>query len=158
MQGELSGEPFALADLFADHADRLGRIAYLLVGSVHDAEDIVAAVYPRVARRDLDDIVDPVAYLGRAVANEARSHHRRRGRERHLAVRLRTGPHTVELGARELLDALKALNPMERTVVVLHYYDDRSIDEVAELLAVPRGTVASAQSRALTKLRRVLER
>ena len=63
----------------------------------------------------------------------------------------------VGLGATELLDALKVLNPLERTVVVLHYYDDRTIDEIATLLDVPRGTAASAQSRALGKLRKVLE-
>ena len=152
-----SEERLSLTDLFADHADRLGRVAYLLVGSAQDAEDVVATVYARIARRDLGDIVDPIAYLGHAVANEARSHHRRLWREKRLRVRLQTTMHDVDLGARELLDALKVLNPLERTVVVLHYYDDRSIDEIAQILEVPRGTTASAQSRALAKLRRVLE-
>ena len=152
-----SVERSSLTDLFADHADRLGRVAYLLVGSAQDAEDVVSTVFARIARRDLGEIVDPVAYLGRAVANEARSHHRRLWRESRLGVRLHTAVQNADLGARELLDALKVLNPLERTVVVLHYYDDRSIDEVAEILKVPRGTAASAQSRALAKLRRVLE-
>jgi RNA polymerase sigma factor (sigma-70 family) len=153
-----SEEPATLADLFAEHADRLGRVAFLLVGSVPDAEDVVATVYARMLGRDLADILDPVAYLARAVANEARSHHRRLWRQKRVVVRLR-GDSMAEtsLGARELLDTLQTLNQLERTVVVLHYYDDRSIDEIARLLAVPRGTVASAQSRALTKLRRRLE-
>jgi DNA-directed RNA polymerase specialized sigma24 family protein len=152
-----SEEPVRLTELFADHAERLGRVAYLLVGSIDDAEDVVSTVFARVARRELSDIEDPVAYLGRAVANEAHSHHRRLWRQRRLVVRLQATPQAIGLGATELLDALKVLNPVERTVVVLHYYDDRSIDEVAKLLDVPRGTAASAQSRALAKLRTVLE-
>jgi RNA polymerase sigma factor (sigma-70 family) len=150
-------DPVGLAELFVAHGDRLGRLAYLLVGSTQDAEDIVATVYGRIARRDLGEIRDPFAYLGRAVVNEARSHHRRVSREQRIRVRLRASTEAVGLGARELLDALKVLNPLERTVVVLHYYDDRTIDDIAALLDVPRGTVASAQSRALAKLRKVLE-
>ena len=150
-------KPVDLAELFAAHAGRLGRLAFLLVGSAHDAEDVVATVYARIARRDLGDIRDPVAYLGRAVVNEAKDHHRRAWRERRVRVRLASTAHEVGLGASELLDALKVLNPLERTVVVLHYYDDRTIDDVAALLDVPRGTVASAQSRALAKLKKVLE-
>jgi DNA-directed RNA polymerase specialized sigma24 family protein len=150
-------KPLGLAELFVEHGDRLGRLAYLLVGSVPDAEDVVATVYARVVRRDLDDIRDPVAYLGRAVVNEARSHHRRVRRDRRVRIRLGAAAPQVGLGATELLDALKVLNPLERTVVVLHYYDDRTIDEIATLLDVPRGTAASAQSRALGKLRKVLE-
>jgi RNA polymerase sigma factor (sigma-70 family) len=150
-------EPVSLEELFVAHGDRLGRLAYLLVGSPQDAEDVVATVYARIARRDLGDIRDPVAYLGRAVVNEARSHHRRAWRERRVRVRLRSTTQAVGLGASELLDALKVLNPLERTVVVLHYYDDRTIDDIAALLDVPRGTAASAQSRALAKLRKVLE-
>jgi DNA-directed RNA polymerase specialized sigma24 family protein len=150
-------QPPSLEELFVAHGDRLGRLAYLLVGSAHDAEDVVATVYARIARQDLGDIRDPVAYLARAVANEAKSHHRRVGRERRVRVRLRATAQPVGLGASELLDALKVLNPLERTVVVLHYYDDRTIDDVAALLDIARGTVASAQSRALAKLRKVLE-
>jgi DNA-directed RNA polymerase specialized sigma24 family protein len=150
-------EPLGLAELFVAYGDRLGRIAYLLVGSTQDAEDVVATVYARIARRDLGDIEDPVAYLGRAVVNEAKSHHRRISREQRVHIRLRTAVQAVGLGASELLDSLKVLNPLERTVVVLHYYDDRTIDDIAALLDIPRGTAASAQSRALAKLRKVLE-
>ncbi len=64
----------------------------------------------------------------------------------------------VSLGAREMLDALRVLSADERTVVVLHYYEGHSIDDIADLLGRSRGTVASWQSRALTKLREVIER
>ena len=152
-----SEAPLSVADLFAEHADRLGRLAFLLVGSTEDAEDVVATVYARLLRRDLGEIMDPVAYLARAVANEARSHHRRLWRQRRVVVRLQAvSVEEIGLGGCELLDALTALNRLERTVVVLHYYDDRSIDQITQLLDMPRGTVASAQSRGLAKLRRVL--
>jgi RNA polymerase sigma factor (sigma-70 family) len=88
--------------------------------------------------------------------NAARSWHRRRVLElRHAHPSL---PEHTSLDARELADALDVLNARERAVVVLHYYEGRTIDEVAVILDCPRGTAASLQSRALAKLRKVIER
>ena len=80
---------------------------------------------------------------------------RRRIELRHARAQI---PQEASLGARELADALRVLTTRERAVVVLHYYEGRSIDEVAEILGCPRGTAASLQSRALAKLRKVIER
>jgi DNA-binding CsgD family transcriptional regulator len=52
-----------------------------------------------------------------------------------------------------LLAALRALAPQQRAVVVLRYFDDRSENEIAELLGVSAGTVKSTASRALVLLR-----
>jgi RNA polymerase sigma factor (sigma-70 family) len=97
----------------------------------------------------------PEAYLRRSVVNAANSWHRRRRLElRHARADV---PQHASLGVRELADALRILTARERAVVVLHYYEGRSIDEVAKILACPRGTAASLQSRALAKLRKVIE-
>jgi RNA polymerase sigma-70 factor, ECF subfamily len=58
----------------------------------------------------------------------------------------------------ELLDALRALAPSRRLVIVLHYWLDLSIDEISALLDVPFGTVASRLSRARAELRESLAR
>lgn len=54
-------------------------------------------------------------------------------------------------------DAVAALGAGKRVVVVLHYWLDLPIDEIAGVLALPVGTVASRLSRARAELRTVLE-
>jgi DNA-directed RNA polymerase specialized sigma24 family protein len=54
-----------------------------------------------------------------------------------------------------MLDALSALPPRGRAVVVLRYWADLSVEQVAEVLGCPTGTVASDNARALDKLRAV---
>jgi RNA polymerase sigma factor (sigma-70 family) len=55
-----------------------------------------------------------------------------------------------------LRDALQALPPRQRAVIVLRYLDDLGEREVAEILGCSPGTVASQASRALSKLRRTV--
>ena len=52
-----------------------------------------------------------------------------------------------------MLAALDTLTVHQRAVVVLRYFEDRSQDEVAELLGVSPGTVKSTASRAVAQLR-----
>jgi RNA polymerase sigma factor (sigma-70 family) len=52
-----------------------------------------------------------------------------------------------------LFSALRTLTPHQREIVVLRYFDDRSENEVAELLGVAPGTVKSTLSRAVAQLR-----
>jgi RNA polymerase sigma factor (sigma-70 family) len=145
----------SLADLFRQHNDDLVRLAYLLTGVEATAEDLVQDVFARLSRAHVD-MLQPDAYLRRCVVNAARSWHRRRRVERrHLHMQV---PETVSLEAHEFADALGVLKARERAVIVLHYYEDRSIDEIATILECPRGTVASLQSRALDRLRKVIER
>ena len=145
----------SLDSLFREHHDDLVRLAYLLTGGSAAAEDLVQDVFVKVSRRD-GAITHPDAYLRRCVVNTVRTWQRRRMLERrHL--RMEVAP-TVSLGAHELADALGVLAARERAVIVLHYYEGRSIDEIAEILDCPRGTVASLQSRGLSRLRKVIER
>jgi RNA polymerase sigma factor (sigma-70 family) len=145
----------SLEDLFREHNDALVRLAYLLTGFEATAEDLVQDVFATLSRSHVQ-MLQPDAYLRRCVVNATRSWHRRRKVERrHLHMHV---PETVSLDAHEFADALGVLKPRERAVIVLHYYEDRSIDEIATILECPRGTVASLQSRALDRLRKVIER
>ncbi len=145
----------SLDELFRRHVDALIRLGYLLTGSESVAEDLVQDVFARLARGTAT-LEEPEAYLRRSIVNAARSWHRRRRLElRHARAEV---PQHASLGARELADALRVLSARERAVVILHYYEGRSIDEVATVLGCARGTAASLQSRALAKLRKVIER
>ena len=55
-----------------------------------------------------------------------------------------------------LLAALAELGASQRAVVVLRYWEDRSVEEVADVLGLSTGTVKSQAARGLTRLRRLL--
>ena len=55
------------------------------------------------------------------------------------------------------VQAVAALDPQKRVVLVLRYWLDLSVEDIAGVLGVPVGTVASRLSRALSQLRHVLE-
>ena len=57
----------------------------------------------------------------------------------------------------EVVDAVRALPPRQRIVVVLHYWLDTGVEEIASLLGIPVGTVVSRLSRARAALRAQLE-
>jgi RNA polymerase sigma factor (sigma-70 family) len=53
----------------------------------------------------------------------------------------------------ELFDALRTLDPLDRAIVVLRYWNDRSVDETATEVAISPAAVRTRASRALAKLR-----
>ena len=143
----------AIASWFRDHHRSLVQLAFFHTGSLEVAEDVVSDVFAK-ALRTVADVRDPATYLRRAVVNGVNSVHRRR-----RLVRRRPAPlsENVSLEACETFDVLMDLPIDQRTVLVLHYWEGLSIDEIAELLQRPRGTVASWQHRALVALREVIE-
>jgi RNA polymerase sigma-70 factor, ECF subfamily len=65
---------------------------------------------------------------------------------------------SLAIASRDELDrAFRDLSVDHRTVVVLHYFEDRPVDEVAEVLGIPEGTVKSRLHRATNALRAALE-
>lgn len=138
-------------------AERVGllRLAWLLTGSGDDAADVVneafATVWERWAR-----VENPAGYVRVCVVHEVRRRQRRRALERRVLGRQRervSGPPEDPLA-----DALAALPPAQRAVVVLRFYEDRNEAEIAELLGVAPGTVKSRLHRGLSRLREDIDR
>jgi RNA polymerase sigma-70 factor (sigma-E family) len=143
-------------DLFRRRYEPMVRVAFLLVGSRAEAEDVVQDAFARIELRwaRLDN---PEGYLRRCVVN--RSHDMLRRRRVEQRFRLLHRDHgTSELGADELSDALASLAPKRRAAVVLRYYEGLPEREIAEILRVRPGTVKSMLHRALAQLREVIER
>jgi RNA polymerase sigma-70 factor (sigma-E family) len=135
--------------LYADEADAMSRLAYLMLGSAEPAKEVVHDAFARVYER-WDRVDNPGAYLRTCVVNGCRDRLRRRGVER------RHRPDQVadaQLGAHELLDALAHLPHRQRAVVVLRFYEDRSVADIASLLGLREGTVKSHLHRGLNRLR-----
>lgn len=154
-----AGETFD--ELFARERGPMVRLAYLITGSAAVGEEVAhdafVAVYERWGRLD-----DPGPYLRRCVVNAAiRSKaRRRRGDELSLVA---AGPDVARPGAGtgpepfdHTLDAVGRLAPRARALVVLRYYDQLSMEEIADVLQIPTGTVKSGLHRALAQLREVL--
>ena len=136
---------------------RLLRTAYLLTGDHHHAEDLLQTAFMIVYTR-WDQLRDPQAaeaYVQRTlVTTHANWWRRRSWHERPIAV-VPDQVATIDAPGHddELWAALQSLPRQQRAVVVLRFYEDKSVEETAELLGVSTGTVKSHTSRALACLR-----
>jgi RNA polymerase sigma-70 factor (sigma-E family) len=149
----------------AGSTDTLLRAAYLIVGDLGEAEDLVQDTLFEIARRwpRVRRMEHPVAYARRILVNRALCgaprHARRRGELVADAPPERAGP-SIEsevLGAHdELISALAELPPRQRAVLVLRYFLDLPEAEVAAALKCSLGTVKSTASRGLARLEQAL--
>jgi RNA polymerase sigma-70 factor (sigma-E family) len=144
-------------------ATRLMRIAYLLTGDREAAEDLLQETLERVyvAWPRVDN---PFAYARAALASRAASRWRDRARRREAPlteaadVAHARGDDSERIAQRdELVRALTRLGPRQRAAVVLRYLEDLSEAETAAALGCSVGTVKSQTSRALARLRAVLD-
>jgi RNA polymerase sigma-70 factor (sigma-E family) len=141
----------------------LVRSAYLLVGNRADAEDLVQTALSKVVPLWPRIMDDPERYVRTVLAREAVNRWRRR-RWREVTVtampEAATDP-VSDLDARvadrmTLRSALGQLPPRQRAVVVLRFYEDLSVAEVADVLRCSAGTVKSQTHDALVRLRRLV--
>ncbi|ADB33061.1 RNA polymerase, sigma-24 subunit, ECF subfamily [Kribbella flavida DSM 17836] len=140
---------------------QLRRIAYLLCGDVHQAEDLVQTAlmkvyiaWPRVQRAGNVD-----AYVRRILVNSGIDESRRPWRREDsgldgLDPQAVHGPAVEDRTA--LIEALATLPLAQRRVVVLRHYLGMSIEETAADLNCSSGTVKSQNSRALARLNDLL--
>jgi RNA polymerase sigma-70 factor (sigma-E family) len=158
------GAPAEFAAFVDRHCSGLGRLAYLLLGDTHAAEDLTADVLLAVWRQwnRVSQVEYPQAYLRRMVTNQAATRHRRRARERHSLERLFAAPADVrhEPDSAAVIDvrsALRRISPRRRACLVLRYAFDLSEREVAQTLGISVGAVKSQASKGLAQLRNELD-
>jgi RNA polymerase sigma factor (sigma-70 family) len=137
---------------------KLTRLAYSVIGDRQVAEELVQESYIRLHKAG-DRVENQSAFLRVTVINRCKSYSVRRSKERSQLWRNAdstesTVPHEID----ETLVALRKLGNKYRTVLALRYYEDLSIDEIAEIIDIRPGTVKSLVHRGLAKLRIELER
>ena len=134
--------------VFTAHRARLVGVAYRLLGSVGDAEDVVQEAWLRWARVDTATVADPLAFLVRTVSRLALDRLRRIAARREAYVGpwlpepvLTGGPDDPAAEAERassvsmaMLVVLETLSPLERTVFVLHEAFAYSYAEIAEIV------------------------
>jgi len=150
------GGTLSLEDAYREHRMALLRLAYLVGASRELAEDVVQAAFASAQPR-WDQVEDPFPYLKRAVVNQVKDDQRRWYRRLRHGAAHDPGP-LVELPPEvdETWGVISALPWPQRAVVVLHYYEDLPLNEIAEVMGRPAATVRSDHRRALERLRKEL--
>jgi RNA polymerase sigma-70 factor (sigma-E family) len=140
----------------------LYRTAYLILGEHQLAEDLVQTTLAKTFA-SWGKVRDQGAAMGYArvvLANTAASWFRRRSWRNEKPTE--TLPDESQVAGSDpsdrpaLMEALRRLPPRQRAVVVLRFYDDLSVREVAHALACSEGTVKSQTHHAMTQLRVLL--
>ncbi|HYF45996.1 MAG TPA: RNA polymerase sigma-70 factor [Acidimicrobiales bacterium] len=133
-------------DPFSRHRRLLFTVAYEMLGSASDAEDVVQETWLRWSKVDQAEVRDPRAYLVRIVTRQALNRLRTLARRREdyvgewLPEPVLTGPDVaadVELAeslSLAMLTVLETLGPAERAVFVLREVFDVPYDEIAEAI------------------------
>ena len=153
-----SGPPGDLAAFYADQFDRVRGSLVLFTGSRDVGEELAQEAFVRACQHweKVREADSPGAWVQRVGINLAISRGRRLQTERRPHRRMRTDhveTSVVDEGGTELRAALLALGADERAVVVLRFYADLSVAQVAEVLQIPEGTVKTRTRNGLKGLR-----
>ena len=130
-----------------------------VTGSVAEAEDVVQEAFVRGLDhpRRLLGADNPEAWLRTVAVNLARSRWRRAQRLIGLAPRLIEEPRDSDTeGHVDLLQALRRLPEGQREVIALHHLADLTVEQVADTLGLPTGTVKARLSRGRAALSTLL--
>ena len=145
--------------LVSERGDALIRYAYLVSGNSDDASDLVqdALVKTFGRLRNGFTIASAEAYVRRAILNTYLDSGRRVSRWRKIA-HLQVQPEVDEsrndeTDARlDLQGQLARLSPRERACIVLRYYEDLKVDDIAEWLHISPGAVKRYLSDGLSRM------
>jgi len=154
----MSGENAAAT--FDPLRPRLIRIAYRMLGSVADAEDMVQEAFLRWLDADREAVREPEAYLCRVVTRLCLDHLKsaRHRRETYIGPWLpepvvETTDDEIDDVTLPLMMALERLSPLERAAFLLHDVFGVTFDEIAETIGREAATCRQLASRARTHVR-----
>lgn len=159
------GDVAAFEALFRLHAPRVMQTAYLILGDRQMAEDVMQDAFAQ-AFRVIGQLKEPEAFSSWLYKITVRRAWQQAARERTQQVTVRRlgalppegGPSPYDQVERRRLvaDAILQLPAQQRAAVVLFYFHDRPLGEIAAMLDAPEGTVKSWLHRAKVTLARLL--
>lgn len=135
------------------------RIAYSYVHNEEDAQDIVQesaykAIYHAKKLKKAEFVK---TWICRIVINESISFLRRQKREQVSLIAEQIASNSEQTDMTDLRKALEQLKPEERTIIILRYFEEMKLEEIAAVCKESVSTVKSRLYRTLKKLRLDLE-
>jgi RNA polymerase sigma-70 factor (sigma-E family) len=143
----------------AASAERLRNTAFMLCRDWHLAQDLTQTALTRlyVGWRRAVQADNLLAYAQKVLLRAYLDHRRRRSStESATGVLHETGYRQSPDLRLTMLDALAQLPARDRAIVILRYFEDYSVEQVADVLDIPASVVKSQTRRSLAKLRDVL--
>ena len=167
VQGLRSQDPRAVQEMVASYGDRLLRSACLLCGDQAEAQDLVQETLLQAVRSGprFRGSSSVYTWLHGILLNLTRHYHRDRKRMVYDEELARQEPalleenHNgldVEMTSGALADALGGLSGPHREVLILRFYEDMKIHEIAAHLSISNGTVKSRLHYAIAEMQRRL--
>lgn len=154
------GERAAFNEFVHARLPKLLRFGHALTGDPHSGADLVQDALERamLAWSRIDAKEDPEGYVRRIMVNRNVSIWRRHRKER-LTDRMPENASSSPANERDdgLWEAIKQLPVKQRAVIVLRYYEDLSEVQIAATMGCSTGTVKSQASRAMAKLRTLMD-
>ncbi len=162
----VSGDGAAFATLYEMHADRVYRHVHFQIPDGHDAEDITQEVFikawkslPRYKPTGAPFLSWLIVIARNAIVDHFRS--KKNLRELDVSNEPPSGSDPVssvetEFGKAEVRQAVMRLRGHRRTVVLMHFIDGFSYEEIGKALGKSEGTVRVIQHRALKEMRDIL--
>ena len=159
------GDMQAFDELYERYKDDAYRLACLITGSRTDGEDLAQEAFVTCAQsiKSLRDGSKFRPWLLRTLSRAAWKYCRKAKRETPVSEFFDAGESESALSAvlrtdeqRRLYAALDTLDEKRRVTVVLYYFDDRSVREIAQATGVTEGTVKSRLFSARRHLRQAL--
>lgn len=159
------GDQRSFHELVDRHARMLYGLAVSLVGNTADAEDVVQETLAGAYRglRNFRAQASAKTWLAKILVRQAAMHYRSRKRRREDgSAQLESASPGEPASGRsdlrmDLKQAILALSPEHREVIVLRELSGMSYDEIADALELPRGTVESRLFRARRALQELLK-
>lgn len=131
------------------------RLLFVLCGSNELAQDVAQESFIALYRK-WSSVTSPAGFVRTVAINRLRDQMRSELAKARAVRRLGASVGESAPMVDYLADALGGLSVERRAMVVLRFYEQRSVDDIAEILAVRPGTVKSGLSRSLTYLKGVL--
>ncbi len=151
--------------LYRDYATQMLRMCLYYLGNREQAEDCVQDVFVRLITSGV--FITPgneQKYLLKSSVNRCRDMWRNSWLKRTVlgspALELIPAPNEID-DAEKKLDLMRSIGHLRveyREVLLLFYYQNCTIEQIAEILSIPCGTVSSRLTRGREKLRQMLER
>lgn len=158
--GAASSDEMKLYESVMEHSDQLYQIAYSYLGNQADALEAVQEATCRawIKWKTLKDPRAFKAWIIRILIYVCIDEQRRRKRSVPTPdERMQESVTENDTGRMEMLWALEQVKPKYRHVLLLKYYNDMTLTDIAELLNKPEGTIKTWQHKGLKQLRAIMK-